>query len=104
MRTPSTRRLVEQARVVRMGIPVPTPVARPAVQALRRRHGLQGRTVVLFIGRLVPVKGLELLLRACAGLEGLTLLGRIKVEINTSNQTVNKVFNAPGGEQYDLYN
>jgi len=71
-RSRSTRRLVEQARVVRMGIPATTPVASTAVEALRRRHGLQGRTVVLFIGRLVPVKGLELLLRACAGLEGLT--------------------------------
>jgi glycosyltransferase involved in cell wall biosynthesis len=71
-RTPSTRRLVEQALVVRMGIPAPAAVPNAEVEALRRRHDLLGRTVVLFIGRLVPVKGLELLLRACAGVEGLT--------------------------------
>ena len=71
-RTPSTRRLVEQAPVVRMGIPAPSSVPDAEVEALRRRNDLVGRTVVLFIGRLVPVKGLELLLRACAGPERLT--------------------------------
>lgn len=74
-RSPAARRLVSDAPVVRMGIPAdclgPAPAA---ARALRERHGLVGRTVVLFIGRLVPVKGVDLLLAAAAGLAGIEVV------------------------------
>jgi glycosyltransferase involved in cell wall biosynthesis len=65
------RRLVEHALVQRMGIPEraldpPTP---GEVRSLRTRHRIEDRPVVLCLGRLVPAKGLEDLLRAAAGLE-----------------------------------
>lgn len=68
--TADSRRLVEDATVVRMGIREDRFLLSDddARQRLHRQHGLVGRMVVLFIGRLVPVKGLDLLLEACAQL------------------------------------
>jgi glycosyltransferase involved in cell wall biosynthesis len=66
-RRPSTRRLVERAEVVRMGIPAVGPAP-----GRERERGDQ--VVVLFVGRLVPVKGVDLLLRACAGLRGVKIV------------------------------
>ncbi len=71
----STRRLVEAARVMRMGIAAPAhAVSAGERAACRRRLGLEGRVAVLSLGRLVPVKGVALLLEACAGLASVTLL------------------------------
>jgi spore coat protein SA len=38
--------------------------ARAAREALRREHGLEGRQVILFVGRLSPKKGADVLVRA----------------------------------------
>lgn len=66
----SARRLVQEAAVLRMGIEQDRflDADDDASHRLRQRHGLAGRAVVLFIGRLVPVKGLDLLLEACGQL------------------------------------
>lgn len=68
---PRGRSLVEGARVQRMGIPASAldPAPRAAVDELVARHGLTGRPVVLSLGRLIPVKGLDDLLEAVARLE-----------------------------------
>jgi glycosyltransferase involved in cell wall biosynthesis len=65
-----SRRLVEDATVVRMGIGKHRFLHSDddLRQRLHRQHELAGRTVVLFIGRLVPVKGLDHLLEACGQL------------------------------------
>ena len=68
-RGPRGRALVERGLVQRMGIPArdldrPSP---ESVRSLRARHGIEARPVVLFLGRLVPVKGAIDLLEACAG-------------------------------------
>ena len=52
---------------------VAEPTHRPA-DAIRRRFGLQGGDYVLFVGRLVPEKAPDLLLRAFSALEGDTKL------------------------------
>ena len=68
---PGARRLVESAPVLRMGIPscglegASVGLREPR----RRRLGLaEADPLLLFLGRLVPVKGIDLLLDACAGL------------------------------------
>jgi glycosyltransferase involved in cell wall biosynthesis len=53
------------------GVAEPTP--RPA-DAIRSRFGLHGRDYVLFVGRLVPEKAPDLLLRAFSAIEGDTKL------------------------------
>lgn len=62
-------------RVVPMGIETAhfAPAGRAEREALRRRLGLRGPTA-LFLGRLVPVKGVAGLLGAVAELPGLDLL------------------------------
>ena len=62
-RTARARALVRQAEVMRMGIPL---VGEPKVVAARQR-------AVLFLGRLVPVKGVDLLLSAMTRLPGVEL-------------------------------
>lgn len=65
------RRLVETAAVLRMGIPAPALAVADPEQRQRRRAALglgPEEILLLFVGRLVPVKGVELLLEACAGL------------------------------------
>jgi D-inositol-3-phosphate glycosyltransferase len=60
--------LDEQIAVVPCGVdldqfrPLPKPVAREAV-------GVRGKHVLLFVGRLEPLKGIDILLRAAAGLD-----------------------------------
>ncbi len=69
-----TMRLVEEAMVQRMGIfPRPSPAA-AEIEALRARFGLAGKCVVLFIGRLVAVKGVHRLLQAAAGLPNIQVV------------------------------
>lgn len=76
----AARQLVDRAAVIRMGIHehrlVDTSDAERDRRAhpLRQLHGLSHNTVALFVGRLVPVKGVEHLIRACASLEGMTLV------------------------------
>ncbi len=67
--------LIETAEVIRMGIrpPLPKPNA-SALNALRKAHGLLNRRLVLFLGRLVPVKGVDILLKACAPLRELSVV------------------------------
>ncbi len=48
-----------------MGVTPPAPMDRAEA---RRRLGLDGRPVVAFLGRLVPIKGIDVLVRAAAGL------------------------------------
>lgn len=75
-RSTRAEELVRSARVIRMGIPgeLLSP-ATEAGQRLRQEHGLgDEHTLVLFVGRLVPVKGVDLLVRACARLERATLV------------------------------
>ena len=52
---------------------VAEPTHRPA-DAIRRRFGLHGRDYVLFVGRLVPEKAPDLLLRSFSAIEGSTKL------------------------------
>ncbi len=66
-RTARAHRLVKQARVVRMGIRGTRSGERGA------RNGAAGELHVLFLGRLVEVKGVDLLIQACAPLTGVTL-------------------------------
>ncbi|HKA88667.1 MAG TPA: glycosyltransferase family 4 protein [Haliangiales bacterium] len=54
------------AVVCPMGVVPPAPMDRAEA---RRRLGLDGRPVVAFLGRLVPIKGIDLLARAAAGLD-----------------------------------
>jgi glycosyltransferase involved in cell wall biosynthesis len=74
---PRARVRVERAPVVRMGVHPPAELSPEVPLALRRQHGHEGRFVVLYVGRLVPVKGVDVLIRACAEIEGavLVLLG-----------------------------
>jgi glycosyltransferase involved in cell wall biosynthesis len=67
---PQGRRLVARAQIQRMGIPA-AALSEPSpdlLAALRSRHRLEGKPVILSLGRLVPVKGTADLLAACAGL------------------------------------
>ena len=67
-RTARARRFVEQARVVRMGIQ-----DHLGGQTLRPLRAPSSDLRVLFLGRLVEVKGVDLLIQACAPLAGVTL-------------------------------
>ena len=62
------RRFVETAAVVRMGIWAPTPESESPPFRVPRSE-----LRVLFLGRLVEVKGVDLLIQACAPLPGVTL-------------------------------
>jgi len=69
--TRATQSLVQGAPVVRMGIETArllSPDAALRARA-RRRLDVNGRLVVLALGRLVPVKGIDLLIRAVAPLD-----------------------------------
>ena len=58
---------VPDARIVLLPNGVhPNPDIVPAPQAFRLRHGLQSKQVLLFLGRLSPIKGPDLLLEAFA--------------------------------------
>ena len=48
--------------------------ALPLCQDLRRGYGLEGRKVILFVGRLVPLKNIGLLLEAAAGLDAAVVI------------------------------
>ena len=74
-RSAAARQLLARATVTRMGVSAEQLSSGPADQArrLRGRHDLDAQLVVLFLGRLVPIKGVDLLLRACASLERVTL-------------------------------
>ena len=61
------RRLVEQAPVIRMGINLRQTVESQPFRAPSSEFR------VLFLGRLVEVKGVDLLIQACAPLKGVTL-------------------------------
>ncbi len=68
----------EKCRVVPFGLPMSRLTATPAVERraaeLRAAHG--GRRVVLFVGRLVYYKGVDVLVRAMAGVDAdLVLIG-----------------------------
>jgi glycosyltransferase involved in cell wall biosynthesis len=75
-RTAPARCLVRDAVVARMGISAADPPSTIHAEAisLRARHGLHRRTVALFLGRLVSVKGVDCLLEACAGLPDLAVV------------------------------
>jgi glycosyltransferase involved in cell wall biosynthesis len=64
--SPMMRRHIEKIRVipcvVDCGFFVPQPLSKVAV--LRRQLGLEGKKIVLFVGRVVPYKGLEYLVQA----------------------------------------
>jgi rhamnosyl/mannosyltransferase len=68
----------EKCRVVHFGLPLEwagTPAAVRRATELRARHG--GRRIVLFVGRLVYYKGVDVLVRAMAGVDAdLVLVGR----------------------------
>ena len=65
------RRLgLREAMVCPMGAELPEPVDRERARALLGVNGF----VVGTLGRLVPIKGLDRLLEACAGIEAMTLL------------------------------
>jgi rhamnosyl/mannosyltransferase len=68
----------EKCRVVHFGLPLDrlagTPAAARRATELRARHG--GRKIVLFVGRLVYYKGVDVLVRAMAGVDAdLVLVG-----------------------------
>ena len=74
----------EKCRVVPFGLPAqrltPTPAARRRAAELRAAH--PGRHLVLFVGRLVYYKGVEVLLQAMAGMDAdLVLIGRGPLEV-----------------------
>ncbi|MEN0108866.1 MAG: glycosyltransferase, partial [Pseudomonas sp.] len=60
---------VPDARIVRLpnGVHLAS-TATPDAQAFRRRYGLEGRQLLLFLGRLNPIKGPDLLLAAFASI------------------------------------
>jgi glycosyltransferase involved in cell wall biosynthesis len=60
------------AIVCPMGVTPPAPMDRAEA---RRRLGLDGRKAVAFLGRLVPVKGIDVLARAAAGLDAWLVVG-----------------------------
>jgi glycosyltransferase involved in cell wall biosynthesis len=68
--TEATRSLVTSAPAVRMGIEAARLLTPDAVlrARARRRLDVDGRLVLLALGRLVPVKGIDLLIRAVAPL------------------------------------
>ena len=68
-RDPAVRHRVISAGICRMGTeaPKPHPMTR---SAFRDRHGLDDRPLVCFVGRLVPCKGVEHAISACAQLRG----------------------------------
>lgn len=73
----------EKCRVVPYGLPAqrltPTPAVLGRAAELRSAH--PGRKIVLFVGRLVYYKGVDVLLRAMAGLDAdLVLIGRGPLE------------------------
>ena len=70
-RSHRARQLVQRAPVIRMGTQSAVLGARSDHE--RELHTSSSGFRVLFLGRLVPVKGVDLLLQACAGLEGVTL-------------------------------
>ena len=73
----------EKCRVVPFGLPAQrltaTPAARRRAAELRAAHA--GRQIVLFVGRLVYYKGVDVLVRAMAGVDAdLVLIGRGPLE------------------------
>jgi len=54
------------AFVVPLGVDLPGAVCEKAGLAFRARHGLEGREIIVWMGRQVPVKGLDILVRAFA--------------------------------------
>jgi glycosyltransferase involved in cell wall biosynthesis len=70
----AARRLVRESLVLRMGIHPLGAAEVDGREHWRQHHGLDGQTVVLFLGRLVPVKGVAQLLEAAAAVPSLTVV------------------------------
>lgn len=81
--TGRSERLLQNADVCRMGIPSDgwgregydiQTTERQRRFRLRTQHHLSDRFVVLALGRLIPLKGISVLIEACEGLEHMTLV------------------------------
>lgn len=64
----SALRLHRRNFVLPLGVPEPAPVTDLEVRTFRSRHGLEGRFCLLFLGRLDPKKGLEVLFESLSQL------------------------------------
>ena len=75
----------EKCRVVPFGLPAERLTATPDIgrRAAELRAAHPGRKIILFVGRLVYYKGVDVLVRAAAGLDAdLVLIGRGPLESN----------------------
>lgn len=61
--SPELRPYLKKCRIVPLGIPAP-PAIRPAAEPAQAFHSSGGRPLLLAVGRLVPYKGFEFLIRA----------------------------------------
>lgn len=66
--------LVSQAEIIRMGISPPAFASQNQIALLRQQFALKDKTIVLFVGRLVPVKGVDVLIKACAKLSDISVV------------------------------